>query len=323
MPSLRTIFRCFNLLLVVAASYAASLFATQVLENALAVNSPAPLVARQSADVRRPKQKLPPSAFQSVLDANVFRARRSDVKPSSKSGPAPPGDLTPVSDAQAPLDVILAGTVTVRDRSFAMVADGSGRNEKLYRLWDCLPAEDNHPTRRCSPAQGKLMAVRKDRISVRYQGQLLRFRITDKPLIARPAARRAAGRRTNALIGQAKFGGAATFPITREGNVLEIRVPRAEVTQAFENFSDVLKQARIVPYTGAGGPGFQIRKIRSGSIFQRIGLNNFDIIKAVNGEPIATADQALRLLTMFRNEKELTLDLQRRNQQLQLNYIIE
>ena len=323
MPSLRTICRCCNLLLVGAASYAASLFAAQALENALAMGSPAPLVARQSADVRRPKQMLPPSAFQSVLDANVFKARRSDVKPLGDWRPAPAGNSTPASDAQAPLNVTLAGTVIMADRSFAMVADGSGRNEKLYRLWDCLPAEDNHPTRRCSPAQGKLMAVRKDRIAVRYQGQLLRFRMTDKPLSARPAARRAAVRRPTAPIGQARLGGAATFPITRQGNVLEVRVPSAEVSQAFENFSDVLKQARIVPYTGAGGPGFQIRKIRSGSIFQRIGLNNFDIIKAVNGEPITTADQALRLLTMFRNEKELTLDLQRRNQELKLNYIIE
>ncbi len=48
-----------------------------------------------------------------------------------------------------------------------------------------------------------------------------------------------------------------------------------------------------------------------------------DVIKSVNGEPISSADQALRLLTMFRNEKEITLDLERANEELQLNYIIE
>jgi general secretion pathway protein C len=104
---------------------------------------------------------------------------------------------------------------------------------------------------------------------------------------------------------------------------MEVRVPNGEVEKAFENFSDVLKQARVVPFSTDSGSGFQIRNIRPGSIFQRIGLNNFDVIRAVNGDPITTADQALRLLTMFRNEKEITLDLQRRNEDIQLNYIIE
>jgi general secretion pathway protein C len=78
-----------------------------------------------------------------------------------------------------------------------------------------------------------------------------------------------------------------------------------------------------VPYADDSGSGFMIRNIRPGSIFERIGLNNFDKIRAVNGEPITTADQALRLLTMFRNEREISLDLERKNQEVQLNYVIE
>ncbi len=100
-------------------------------------------------------------------------------------------------------------------------------------------------------------------------------------------------------------------------------VPSQEVAKAFENFSEVLKQARVVPYSGEAGQGFQIRSIRPGSIFQRIGLNNFDVIQSVNGQPITTADQAVGLLTMFRNEKEISLEILRRNQPLTLNYSIE
>jgi type II secretory pathway component PulC len=208
--------------------------------------------------------------------------------------------------------------------SFALVADAGGRNEKVYRLYECLPAADE-PTVQCSPTQGKLIGVRRSSILVRYQGQQLTFELAAKPTGTTAAVPPVAPRRPVRPPGApaAAEGTAAPFPITQQGNVMQVRVPSAEVSKAFENFSEVLKDARVVPYTDATGSGFQIRSIRPGSIFDRIGLNNFDKIKAVNGEPITTADQALRLLTMFRNERELTLDLERQNQPMQLNYIIE
>ena len=40
-------------------------------------------------------------------------------------------------------------------------------------------------------------------------------------------------------------------------------------------------------------------------------------------EPIASADQALRLMTAFRNERNIQLEIRRGNEDLNLNYTID
>ena len=117
---------------------------------------------------------------------------------------------------------------------------------------------------------------------------------------------------------------ANTFPVTRSGNIYEYTVPNSEVEQAFENFTDIIRQARVVPKIVDGkARGFEIRKIQPGSIFQKLGLRNSDLIRAVNGQSLASADQALRLFTVFRNEREIVLDIERAEQEIQLSYTVQ
>ncbi|MCZ6553634.1 MAG: hypothetical protein O7A67_07495, partial [SAR324 cluster bacterium] len=114
------------------------------------------------------------------------------------------------------------------------------------------------------------------------------------------------------------------FPAQQVGDNYEITVPKAEVEKAFENFAEIAGQAAAVPIIENGEPkGFQLRKIKAGSIFQRLGLRNNDLIQGVNGESLTTADQALRLFTVFRNEREIVLDIIRNDQPIQLAYTIE
>ncbi|MCZ6532450.1 MAG: hypothetical protein O7A08_05765, partial [SAR324 cluster bacterium] len=64
-------------------------------------------------------------------------------------------------------------------------------------------------------------------------------------------------------------------------------------------------------------------RIVPGSIFARLGLRNSDVIKSVNGDSLTTADQALRMFTLFRNESEIALEIERGKKPLRLTYIIE
>jgi len=168
------------------------------------------------------------------------------------------------------------------------------------------------------------LRVHQDHIEVFYQGKVVLIAMADD---APPAAATAQSTRTAPSVAQKKSSGessnGAPFPMTQEGNRIAVSVPSGEVEKAFENFAEVMKQARVVPYSGDGVQGFQIRNIQPGSIFQRIGLRNFDVIKSVNGESITTADQALRLMTAFRNETNIDLELKRRNQDISLGYSIQ
>jgi len=308
-------------------SYESAALSMQVLERRLDADVSFAVAVAAPKQEQAELAKMPLSTFQPVLTDNIFGARRSQVNPGGSAPAAGTAGAPTVPVAvKVPLNLTLTGTMIMGKRSFALIADATGRNEKVYRLWDCVPMVEE-PTRDCAANQGKLIAVYRSKIVVRYQGERVTFDLATKSAataaVAVPQVNRRLAPPPRRVMPSQNEASTAPFPMTQEGNVLQVRVPSAEVSKAFENFSEVLKSARVVPYTDATGSGFQIRNIRPGSIFDRIGLDNFDKIKAVNGEPITTADQALRLLTMFRNEREITLDLQRKDQPLQLNYLIQ
>ena len=349
MISPRTGFVYGNLLLLALSSYFASSLAMDRLGSGLKAGTPPLTVRARQVSGKTARVKLPLGEFQPILSANIFNAART--KKTLAPRPVKPITNQPSRTAPPPQNprpnLRLAGTMVFGRASFAIVADGSGRNKRKYRPGECMPSSEKKPNKECRPAQSKLLAVLRKSIRVRYLEKPVILVLNEKPITAgmvKPPPRRNGGVKANnrprvrpgqryrPKLPQAgpKVASSALpisrggiFPSVRRGDSIEVTVPGVEVKKSMENFSAVLKQARVVPYTGKDGTGFQIRSIRPGSIFQRIGLLNFDVIKAVNGKPLTTADQAVRLLTMFQNEKEITLDVRRRGREIKMNFTIE
>ncbi len=329
-----------NLLLLGAVAYFAATLVMNMMESRLISGTPSRTVTVAQPQSARVRRAVPEQRFQSILTANIFNAERTAVGAEAEDagangtvGPIPPAGVAPdTASAQPPLGLQLTGVMIFGRKAFATVSTSSGGKERVYRRGDCLPALEEEIVKDCQPNQGKLVGVGKDFIRITYQQQNHLIRIAEtapqrppdaarRPPPRRPAPARTAKKapRTNGPT----FSSREAFPMVARGNTIDVQVPDAEVKKAFENFSDVIKQARVVPYNGKDGAGFQIRSIRPGSIFQRIGLNNFDVIKSVNGQALTTYDQATSLFTAFRNEKEITLDIRRKNKDLKLNYTIE
>src|SRR5690606_8230204 len=77
----------------------------------------------------------------------------------------------------------------------------------------------------------------------------------------------------------------------------EYIVPRAEVDNAMENMSQLFTQIRAVPhFEGGQSVGFRLFAIRRGSLFDRIGLKNGDIIRSINGNEMTDPGKALALM---------------------------
>lgn len=333
MPYLRPILWWSNLLLLAAVFYGAAAVGSQMLRQKLEASMPSEMASTQLQQAAAPRERIPLGAFQPILDANIFHARRTILQPQGDMRPAAAAPNTAPSDATLP--VSLKGTFVMGRNSFAMVADSAGRNEQLYRLTECLPAATQPPPKECQPNQGKLEQVLGTSIKVQYQGRLLTIEMGQdstptapqaaQAVASRPNPRRAnlPGRNKGADAGDDAAGAGGTFPMQQDGNNFNFNVPSAEVEKAFENFSDILKQARVVPFKSEDVEGFQIRNIRPNSIFQRIGLENFDVIRSVNGEDVNSSDQALRLITAFRNERQINLKVTRRDEDIDLNYTIE
>ena len=85
-----------------------------------------------------------------------------------------------------------------------------------------------------------------------------------------------------------------------------------------------MNQARVVPYFKNGkSAGYKIKAIDKGSLYEKLGLINNDIIKEINGEEIDSPEKAFQLLKLLRNEREISLSLMRGNTSKNLTYYIE
>ena len=100
-------------------------------------------------------------------------------------------------------------------------------------------------------------------------------------------------------------------------------VDRREVEHSIENLSAVATQMRAVPYLKDGSAiGFRVFNIRPGSLFERMGLENGDVIQKVNGAELDTPSKGLALLEDVQTTSEIRIDLLRNNRPTTLNYTV-
>ena len=87
--------------------------------------------------------------------------------------------------------------------------------------------------------------------------------------------------------------------------------------------ADISTQVRIVPYFEGGQPkGFKMYSIQPGSLLANIGLMNGDVVEKINGYDLSTPEKALQVYGLLKNEKNITVDLQRNGQNKTLSYSI-
>lgn len=106
-------------------------------------------------------------------------------------------------------------------------------------------------------------------------------------------------------------------------NGRDFYIRSSEVDAQLNNFAQLLNQARVVPYFKNGeNLGYKIKAIDKGSLYEKLGLKNNDIIQKINGQEINSPEKAFELLKLLRNEREITLNLTRQNEPISLNYHI-
>jgi hypothetical protein len=99
-------------------------------------------------------------------------------------------------------------------------------------------------------------------------------------------------------------------------------VPRATVEAWTAEPSLVTSGGRAIPMFGARDQeGFKLYAIRPGSAYAALGLEDGDVVRAINGTPIGSGDQILELVA--RSTTQITVDVLRRGQSLLLNYLIK
>ena len=237
-----------------------------------------------AASVAVTDAKESPDAYRIIPQRNLFGSAGS-----------PPGGTAGVSESAGALEV--RGTVAGDPKyAFAIIEDKSRKKQRLYRVGDMAGG-------------ARVVRIMRNAVAVRIDDreQVLRVPETsEKPILPdRPEA------------GEAVPGSTAT-PLP-DGT---IAVNRNEIEAGLKDLGTMLSQAQIRPYFSAGAPdGFIISNIKSGSIYQKIGLNNGDIIQGINNRSMKTADDMMELYNIMKSGSSESLRINRQGRQENFNYV--
>ncbi len=184
----------------------------------------------------------------------------------------------------------LIGTIEGEYFSGAVLADAANL-QAFYRLDQKLPDGS------------RIVKVKRDRVTLkRPDGSTVDLEIVDDTKIVNVAkAVPGSGVRK---VGEGKF-----------------MVDQREIASSTENLNQVLTQARALPYMEAGKTvGFRISEIVPGSIYEKIGLVNGDVVQRVNSQDVDDPGKFFQLYQGLKDEKRISIDLLRNGQRQSLNY---
>ena len=101
----------------------------------------------------------------------------------------------------------------------------------------------------------------------------------------------------------------------------EYEVPRAEIDKTLANLNDVAMQARIVPaFKDGQAQGFKLFSIRPDSIYSKIGVQNGDVIKRINGFDLNSPEKALEVYSKLKEASRIDIEIERNGAPIRKTY---
>jgi type II secretion system protein C len=114
-----------------------------------------------------------------------------------------------------------------------------------------------------------------------------------------------------------------TDGVERQGN--EIRISTSLRDHLVEkNLAKVLVQAAAIPYFREGSLiGFKLLEIDEGSIYEKAGFLNGDIVIGINGTELTDVGTAVQMLNRLRSANEITLTFERQKEKRSIHLRID
>ncbi len=101
-------------------------------------------------------------------------------------------------------------------------------------------------------------------------------------------------------------------------------VAKSEINNALTNLSDLATKARIVPsFKNGVANGFKLFSIVPDSLYAKIGVQNGDVIRRINGYEMNSPDKALEIYQKLRDASRIEIEIERRGETIRKSYSIE
>jgi general secretion pathway protein C len=90
--------------------------------------------------------------------------------------------------------------------------------------------------------------------------------------------------------------------------------------QTMGNLSTVMMHGRFEPYAGKEGAGFLLKRAWEGGVFEGMGMQSGDVLRAVNGKPVTNIEEAVSLFGALRDNRNFAFELTRGGKPVKLTY---
>ncbi|MCZ7682200.1 MAG: hypothetical protein M5U28_26780 [Sandaracinaceae bacterium] len=103
----------------------------------------------------------------------------------------------------------------------------------------------------------------------------------------------------------------------------EYSIERSLVTSLLANQAALMRTARVIPHEEGGRVvGVKLYGIRRSSLLGRLGIQNGDMLRTINGYDMTSPDSALEAYARLQSADRITINLQRRGSDMSVDYQI-
>lgn len=277
-----------------------------------------------------PQEKIAAKNFSIANERNLFAAKREQISfVEDFEEETDPGRWQDAGPTSLPLKLVGTTVSTNPFSSRAVILNTSRGVSLVHSLGECEPYKKNYdrrsietvlpeqkwiPERPCNNIEGlaTLKRIEEYRVIIFNEGnrkyEALSLLADGKmPLFDR-----------SSLIPEEDGEG------IRQTGATSFQIKRKEFDKALANVAQLMTEAQAKPKKDEQGNfiGFEITYLKKGSLFEKIGIKEKDVLTRINGYELDSPEKALQLFSTLRTADRFTIDLKRDTQSVTLDYSV-
>jgi len=287
-----------NLLFIAGAAWLAAHVSGIVIRDRL-TTYPMPASAKSTLSMATEKSE-PYDRYAPIPERNIFNPSEKGLKllplaekkaGGNEAAEASEGGKTPLSGSYK-----LVGTIIGPEaNSWAILQQGADRKQRILRIHGNIDG-------------GEIVQISRNRILIRRQGKEEVIPFYEEEVRPRP-------------------GGSPPPPaageVVKKLSANRFLVNREDVSSSVGNINQFMTQARIKPNFVAGRPsGFSVSEIQGGSLMEKLGLQNNDVVRKVNGQAIDKPEDVFQAYSQLQRDANIELEIERGGRREVLRYEI-
>jgi general secretion pathway protein C len=287
-----------NLLFIAGAAWLAAHVSGIVIRDRL-TTYPMPASAKSNLSQAAEKSETY-DRYAPITERNIFNPAEKGLKllplADKKAGGNEATEASEVGKPPLSGSYKLVGTIIGPEaNSWAILQQGADRKQRILRIHGNIDG-------------GEIVQISRNRILIRRQGKEEVISFYEEEVRPRP-------------------GGSPPPPaageVVKKLSANRFLVNREDVSSSVGNINQFMTQARIKPNFVAGRPsGFSVSEIQGGSLMEKLGLQNNDVVKRVNGQAIDKPEDVFQAYSQLQRDANIELEIERGGKREILRYEI-